>query len=134
MNNKKLILPVAILVALIILVFVLVFYPAPAQGLAGLPEEGSLLVWTLVTAAVTWALVQIGAALNINLGGYVQPIAAILAPILITLIEKYLALIPSTFDSIALTIIHLIVLAIGSVGTLIILKKVKAKETPTLLA
>ena len=129
--NNKLIIPVLILVILAAVVF---FYPAPAQGLAGLPEEGSLLVWTLVTAAVTWALVQLGLALGIDLGGYIQPIAAILAPILIALIEKYLQLIPAQFDSIVLTIIHLIVLALGSVGTLIVLNRVKKQETKTLLA
>ncbi len=129
--NNKIVLPILILLLLVAFAFL---YQAPAQGLQQLPEEGSLLVLMLVSAAVTWALVELGTVLGIDLGGYVAPIAAVLSPLIITLIEGYLQLIPPIFDNLVLSIIHLIVLAVGSIGTLIAIRRTKEKDTKALLA
>lgn len=104
-----------------------------AQGLAGLPEEGLQLVLFLVTAVVAYLLLQLGVLLKLDLSGYVQPIVAIVAPILVAFIEKYLGMIPSIYDNVVLTIIHLIVLLVGSVGTVLIANRVRRKETKQLL-
>lgn len=98
-------------------------------GLQQLPEEGSQLVFMLVTAVVTWALLQLGAWFGIDLSGYIGVIASALAPILVTLIESYLQLIPPVFDNIVLTIIHLIVLLVGSLGTFWVFQR---KPAPSL--
>ena len=125
-------------------IFVLLFVTlllvgcAPAVGFAAplmqLPDEARLLILTLVTAGVTWVLLQLSVALKIDLSGYVQPIAAVLAPIIVTVIENYLQLIPPAFDDIVLTVIHFIVLLLGSIGTFFVFKRVKNKQTKQLLA
>lgn len=97
---------------------------APAvAGLAQLPDEGSLLVFTLVTAGVTWLLLKLSEVTGRDLGGYANAIATAIAPILVTLIESYLNLIDPIFDNIVLTIIHLIVLLVGSIGTFFLFKR-----------
>ena len=100
-----------------------------AQNLVALPEEGRILVLSLVTAAVTWLLLQIAAVLKLDLSGYVQPIVAIISPILVTIIESFLQTIPPAMDNITLTIIHLIVLFVGSLGSFMIFKRASAPKT-----
>lgn len=106
-----------------VLMFIFPLQPAARSSfgaqLVGLPEEGLQLVLFLVTAGVAWLLLQIGVWLGLDLSGYVQPIVAIVAPIIVTFIEKYLGMIPPSLDSVVLTIIHLLVLLIGgAVGML----------------
>lgn len=98
-----------------------------------LPDEAKLLILSLITAGVTWLLLQLGALLKVDLSGYIQPIAAALAPIVVTVIENYLKLIPPAFDDVVLTIIHLLVLLLGSIGAWMLFKRVKNKETKALL-
>lgn len=88
------------------------------QGLTQLPDEGRLLILSLVTAGVTWVLLKLSELLKIDLSGYTNAIAAALAPIIVAAIESYLQLIPPAFDNIVLTVIHLLVLLLGSLGTI----------------
>jgi hypothetical protein len=124
---------------LAVFIVVGVAFPAAAranflsQGLVGLPAELSLLIVTLLTAGVTWLLLQLSTWLKIDLTGQAQAIVAIVAPILITLIENLLGTIPSIYDNIVLTIFHLIVLLVGSLGTYLIVQRAKAREMNSLL-
>lgn len=95
------------------------------QGLIGLPDEARLLILSLLTAGVTWLLLQLSVVLKIDLAGYVQPIVAILAPIIVTFLENLLATIPPAFDNIVLTLIHLAVLLLGSLGGFVLFKRVR---------
>jgi hypothetical protein len=105
-----------------------------AQSLVALPPEGSLLITALVTAAVTWLLLKAAELLKMDLSGYVGPIVAIVAPILITAIESVLGMIPPAFDNIALTVIHLIVLIVASLGIYVGTGRLKNKQVKSLLA
>jgi len=100
---------------------------SPAQGITNglqqLPDEGRLLVFMLLTAGVTWLLLKASVVFKVDLSGYANAVAAAVAPILITLIEVGLKLIPPVFDNIVLTIIHLIVLAVGSIGAFFLFKR-----------
>jgi hypothetical protein len=100
---------------------------AAAQGfvhpLVGLPDEGRLLVLMAVTAGVTWLLLKASIVFKVDLSGYANVVTVALAPIVITLIEAGLKLIPPVFDNVVLTIIHLIVLLVGSVGTFFMLQR-----------
>lgn len=102
--------------------------PAAAQGLQNLPEEGSLLIFTLVTAGVTWLLLKLSEVTGFDFKGYANSIAMVLAPILVALVESWLQVIPPVFDNVVLTVIHLIVLLAGSVGAFFIFKR----KTPSL--
>jgi len=109
----------------VVLMFVLLLTAcAPAvQGLSQLPEEGSLLVLMLITAGVTWVLLKLSEVFHVDLSGWANAVAAALAPIFITLIEAGLKLIPPIFDNLVLSIIHLLVLLAGSVGTFFLFKR-----------
>lgn len=104
-----------------------------AQSLVALPDEGRLLIMSLVTAAVAWLLMQLSTLLGTDLSGNVQPIAAGLAPLLVTIAEHFLGMIPPIYDNIVLSIIHLIVVGIGSLGMFLIINKSKAKQVHSLL-
>ena len=111
---------------LFVSIFVMVLLSAcspVAQGLIGLPDEGRLLVLILVTAGVTWLLLKASIVFKIDLSGYANAVAVALAPIIITVIEVGLKLIPSAFDNVVLTIIHLLVLLVGSIGTFFLFKR-----------
>ena len=86
--------------------------PVTAQ-LVGLPEEGRLLVLSLVTAGLTAALLWLGGLMKLDLGGFVQPIAAAVSPLIIAVIEYFLGMIPSVYDDFVLVVIHYIVLFLG---------------------
>jgi hypothetical protein len=88
-----------------------------------LPDEGRILVLSLVTAGVTWLLLKASDAFNVDLSGHANAVAVALAPIVITLIEAGLRLIPPVFDNIVLTIIHLLVLLVGSIGAFFLFKR-----------
>jgi|SRR5688572_8393134 len=103
--------------------------PAVAR-LQQLPEDGQLLVASLLTAGVTWLLLKASEVFKIDLKGYANAVAAALAPIVITLIESWLQLIPPIFDNIVLSIIHLVVLLVGSIGTFFLFKR----QAPSLRA
>ena len=123
------------LLFLFVLLAVLLTACAPAvQGLVGLPDEGRLLVLTLVTAGLTFVLLWLGGLLKIDFGGFVQPLAAVLSPIVITIIEHYLAMIEPIYDNLVLTVIHIIVLLLGSIGSVILFRRVKNQDTKALLA
>lgn len=100
---------------------------APAQGIAqglnSLPDEGRWLVLILLTAGVTWLLLKASLVFHVDLAGYADAVAAALAPIVITLFEAGLRLIPPVFDNVVLTIIHLIVLLVGSIGTFFLFRR-----------
>jgi len=98
------------------------------QTLTKLPDEGVQLVFFVVSAGVTWALLKLSEVTKVDLKGYAPAVAVALAPILTALIESWLQIIPPAFDNIVLTIIHLIVLAVGSLGTFFLLKR----RTPSL--
>lgn len=107
---------------------------APAvQGLVSLPDDAQQLILALVTAGLTWLLLQLSTLLKIDFSGYAQPLAAVIAPIIITFIESYLQLIPPVFDELVLSIIHVLVLLVSSVGTYIVFLKTKSKQTKRLL-
>ena len=114
-------------------VFLLLANAGGSSQLLQLPEEGSLLIMTLVTAAATYLVLMLGNAFGMNLSGYIQPIVAIVSPIVITFIESYLQMIPPALDNVALTVIHLIVLLVGSIGVVVTFVRIKAKDTKALL-
>jgi len=98
--------------------------PTAVQSLVGpLPDEAQNLIFILLTAAVTWVLLKLSEVFKIDLSGYANAIAVALAPIIVTIIEDWLALIPPAFDNIVLTVIHLIVLLVGSIGTFFLLQR-----------
>lgn len=97
--------------------------PAVSQGLIGLPDEGRLLVLSLLTYGVGWLLSKI------KMGQFTEAIAAALAPVIITAIEAGLQLIPPVFDNLVLSLIHLIVLFAGGLVTSLVLKRVKNPRT-----
>ena len=94
-----------------------------AQGLMQLPEEGRLLVLMLITTGVTWVLLKLSLVFKIDLSGYANVVAVALAPILVTLIESWLQVIPPIFDNLVLSIIHLIVLLVGSIGAFFMIRR-----------
>lgn len=97
---------------------------APAvQGLAQLPDEGRNLVFILLSAALTWLLLKLSELTGIDLNGYAPAVATALAPVVITIIESGLQLIPPIFDNVVLTVIHLIVLLVGSLGTFFLVRR-----------
>ena len=102
---------------------------AQVTQLQQLPEEGVKFVSILITAGVTWGLLKLGALLHIELRGYADAAAVALSPIIVGIIENYLRLIPEIYDSIVLTIIHLVILLVGSLGTFWILQR---RPAPTL--
>jgi len=98
--------------------------PAFVQSLVGpLPDEAQNLIFILLTAAVTWALLKLSVFFKVDLSGYANAVAVALAPIIVAMIERWLAVIPPAFDNIVLTIIHLIVLLVGSIGTFFLLQR-----------
>jgi|SRR3972149_684306 len=101
-------------------------------ALVALPDEARLLVLSLITAGLTWVLLVLSAKLGIDLSGYAQPIAAVLAPIVITVVESYLQLIPPVFDDVVLAVIHLLVLLLGSLGSFVVYSLVRRPKAFTL--
>ena len=98
--------------------------PTAVQSLVGpLPDEAQNLIFILLTAAVTWVLLKLSAVFKIDLSGYANAIAVAISPIIVAMIERWLAVIPPAFDNIVLTIIHLIVLLVGSIGTFFLLQR-----------
>jgi hypothetical protein len=94
-----------------------------AAQLAGLPDDAQVLIFSLITAGVTWLLLKASEFFKIDLSGYANAAAAAIAPILIAIIESWLGLIPPVFDNLVLSIIHLIVLLIGSLGAFFLFKR-----------
>ena len=122
------------LLFLFVLIAVLLAACAPtAQGLVELPDEGRLLALTLVTSGLTFVLLWLGGLLKIDFGGFIQPLAAVLSPLIITVIENYLAMIPPIYDNLVLSVIHIIVLLLGSVGSVVLFRRVKTRDTKALL-
>jgi ABC-type transport system involved in cytochrome bd biosynthesis fused ATPase/permease subunit len=91
---------------------------AIAQGLVALPDEASVLILSLLTAGVAWLLAKV------NMGQFTQPIAAALAPVIITALEGFLGTIPPVFDNLVLSLLHLLVLYVGgSIGVYVLAKR-----------
>jgi hypothetical protein len=98
--------------------------PTAIQSLVGpLPDEAQNLIFILLTAGVAWVLMKLSEVFKIDLSGYTNAIAVALAPIIVAVIERWLEVIPPAFDNIVLTIIHLVVLLIGSIGTFFLLQR-----------
>lgn len=116
-------------VALVLAVLLVACAPANQPGLAAnlmqLPDEGRVLIMTLLTAGLTWLLLQIGKVIPVDFSGYGAAVAAALAPIIITAIEYFLQMIPPTYDQLVLTLIHLLVVGLGSVGLFHALSQIK---------
>ena len=104
------------------------FLAPVANGLVAMPDELNVLVVSLITAGLTWVLFQAGLALNLDLTGYLTPLLAVVSPIIITLIENGLGTIPPAFDNIVLTVIHLGILLLGSLGGMLMIRR-KARAT-----
>jgi hypothetical protein len=104
------------IVILFLLTFLLTACAAQVAGLQQLPDEGVNLVFMLVTFVVAFLLLKLSEATGFDFKGYAGAIVAVVAPILVGYIESYLRLIPPMWDDIVLTVIHLIVLAVGSLG------------------
>ena len=115
------------LFAVVFMFMLLITACAPAAGavapLLELPDEGRLLVLSLVTAGATWVLLKLSDVFKIDLSGWSNAVAAALAPILVTLIEAGLQLIPPILDNLVLSIIHLLVLLVGSLGVFFVAKR-----------
>lgn len=108
----------------VLVALVLTACASPAvQGLAQLPDEGRQLVFILLSAAITFLLLKLSEVTGVDLKGYAPVIATALAPVIVTLIEAGLQLIPSIFDNIVLTLIHLVVLLVGSLGTFFLVRR-----------
>lgn len=97
---------------------------ALGQTLVAMPEELNVLIWTLVSAGLTWLLAKI------NMGYLTAQIAAIVAPLIVTAVGLFLQTIPSLFDAPLLAFIHFVVVAVGSLGVFVVLKK---RVKPTVL-
>lgn len=118
-----------------ILAMVLLSACAPTvQGLVGLPDDAKLLVMTLVTAGLAALLLWLGNLAGLELGGWVQPLAAVIAPLIITVIEHFLGMIDPIFDAVLLTVIHYLVLLLGGIGSVVLFRRVKDQQTKALLA
>lgn len=88
-----------------------------------LPEDAKLLILIGITSLFTGFFGYVFTRWGLDLRGYVAELAAVLAAIIVVVFEfglKLLAFIP---DQILLSIIHLIVLALGGVGTALVLRK-----------
>lgn len=90
--------------------------------LLALPDEGKVLVFSLVTAVVAWLLAKI------NMGQYTQALAAVFAPIVITAVESWLAVIPPVFDDLTVSLLHLVVLFVSALGATVFVKRFKTPE------
>lgn len=126
MNTKGLIVTTVILLAL----FVVPTVPAVqgiaqqgiAQGLTTLPDDFKLLILNLVSAGVGWLL------LKVNLGDFTQLLAAVLAPMIVTILERLTGGIPPIYDNLVLSILHIIVVSIGTIGLLIIARRIRQPQ------
>jgi len=88
-----------------------------------LPDDAKMLILVGITSLLTALFGFLFARWGLDLRGYIVELAGVLAAIVVTAFEfglKLLAFIP---DQILLTIIHLIVLALGGVGTALVLRK-----------
>lgn len=110
-------------ILLVVFALVLTACSAAPQKLVGLPDDAQTLIFVLVSAGVTWCLLKLSQLTKIDLNGYAGGIATAVAPVLVALIEAWLKLIPPVFDNLVLSIIHLIVLLIGSIGTFFLFQR-----------
>src|SRR5512146_120862 len=92
------------------------------QTLIGLPDDAKSLIAVLVTAAVIWLVQWIASKTSIDLSGYADAVIALVAGLIVAVLEKYLALVPGEFDNLVLAIIHVLVLALGG-GMLFVIAK-----------
>ena len=88
-----------------------------------LPDDAKLLILVLITSLFTalfgYAFIKWG----LDLRGYIPELAAVLAAIVVAVIEFGLKLLTFVPDQILLTIIHLIVLALSGYGAAFMLNK-----------
>lgn len=124
---------IKILFLFVLVVLLVSACAATVAPLMQLPDEGRQLVSILLSAAIVWLLLQISALVGWDLSGYAPPIIAAVSPLIITIIERYLQMIPSIYDDFVLVVIHYLVLLLGSVGTVIAVKRIKRKEVKQLL-
>ncbi len=121
------------LIILTVAVLALVVAPSVAQvqgfgqSLAQLPGDAVRLIGAFVTAGVAWLL------LKVNMGEWTQALAAVIAPIVVAFLERLTGMIPSVYDNLLLSAIHLLVLFLsGSMGVFLVAKR--GREPKTLLA
>ena len=93
------------------------------SGLMQLPDEARILILQLVTVGVLWLLLKLSQITGKDFSGYAPAMAAVIAPIIITLLESALGTIDPIFDNLVLSIIHVIVLLLGSVGGLLLFRR-----------
>jgi hypothetical protein len=122
------------IVLMIVLSVLLTACAAQAAGLQQLPDEGRILVLELITSGLIVVLLWVGKYIPIDARGYAQAIAAVLSPLAVTGIERYLQLIPPIYDNLVLVIIHYIVLFLGGVATVIVYRRVRDRATKALLS
>ena len=88
-----------------------------------LPDDAKMLVLGLITSLLTALFAFAFTKWGIDLRGFVPELAAVLAAIVVTVIESILKLLVFIPDSILSAIIHLIVLALAGYGTALALGK-----------
>jgi hypothetical protein len=93
------------------------------QAFVTLPDDAKLLILLGITSLLTALFAFAFTKWGLDLRGYIPELAAILAAIVVTIIEFGLKLLTFIPDEILLTIIHLIVLALGGYGTAWLLSK-----------
>lgn len=90
-----------------------------------LPDDAKTLILVLVTSLVTAFFGYVLTKWGLDLRGYIAELAAVLAGIVVTVLEFLLKLLTFIPDNILLAIIHVIVLALAGYGTAFVLRKVR---------
>lgn len=94
-----------------------------ANTLVGVPEEFSGFIVGLIAVGVAWLLQAVLEATGWDFSGYKDQIVAVVSGIVLTLIESWLALIPSIYDEAVLVVLHLIVVVFGLLGFFYVMKR-----------
>jgi len=84
--------------------------------LVALPDDAKLLLSGAVGAAILWLLLWLSTYFKVDLAGYAAPLAALVTPVIVFVIEMGLGFINPSLDALVLTVIHFLVLLMGSLG------------------
>jgi hypothetical protein len=90
-----------------------------------LPDEAKLLILGLITSLLTALFAFAFTKWGIDLRGFVPELAAVLAAIVVVIVEFLLKMLTFIPDNILLTIIHLIVLAVSGYGAAWFLNRIQ---------
>ncbi len=93
------------------------------QSFVTLPDDAKMLILVGITSLLTAFFGFVLARWGLDLRGFTVELAGVLAAIVVTVFEFLLKLLAFIPDQLLLTIIHLIVLALGGVGTALVLRK-----------